>query len=83
MNDEIPAGEVRTKIDGELPTCSQKARRKPQMAAVGCLTGGSRPPRLLRAADPTHDWRSGAGNGESRCKGGLNYAPHIKGSRPL
>ena len=32
-----------TKIDGELPTCAQKARPKPQIAAARRLTGWSGP----------------------------------------
>ena len=40
-------------IDRELPTCAQKARRKPQIAAVGSLTGWSGPSEacLMRRTD--------------------------------
>jgi hypothetical protein len=53
MNDDNPGRRSATKIDGELPTCAQKARRKPQIAAVGSLTGGSRPSDacLMRPTD--------------------------------
>jgi hypothetical protein len=34
---------------------------KPQIAAVGSLTGGSRRQMLASCGRPTHDWRSGAG----------------------
>jgi hypothetical protein len=61
MNDDNPGRRGATKIDGELPTCAQKARRKPQIAAVGSLTRGSRRQMLASCGRPTHDWRSGAG----------------------
>ena len=53
MNDDNPGRRGATKIDGELPTCAQKAGRKPQIAAVGSLTGGSRPSDacLMRPTD--------------------------------
>ena len=38
MNDDNPGRRGAAKIDGELPTCAQKARRKPQVAAVGSVT---------------------------------------------
>jgi hypothetical protein len=43
MNDDNPGRRGATKIDGELPTCAPKARPKPQIAAVGSLTGWSGP----------------------------------------
>jgi hypothetical protein len=43
MNDDNPGRRGATKIDGELPTYAQKARRKPQIAAARRLTGWSGP----------------------------------------
>ena len=39
----FPGRRGTTKIDGELPTCAQKARPKPQIAAARRLTGWSGP----------------------------------------
>jgi hypothetical protein len=53
MNDDNPGRRGATKIDGELPTCAQKARPKPQIAAARRLTDWSGPSEacLIRRTD--------------------------------
>ena len=53
MNDDNPGRRGATKIDGELPTCAQKARSKPQIAAARRLRGWSGPSEacLIRRTD--------------------------------
>ena len=61
MNDDNPGRRGATKIDGELPTCAQKARPKPQIAAARRLTGWSGPSEAASYGGPTHDCCPGAG----------------------
>ena len=57
----FPSRRGTTKIDGELPTCAQKARPKPQIAAARRLTGWSGPSEAASYGGPTHDCCPGAG----------------------
>jgi hypothetical protein len=66
MNDN-PAGEVRPMIHRKPPNDTATWSASPQIAAVGILTGGSRPSDacLLRPTDALNGVRELA-NGESR-----------------
>lgn len=61
MNDDNPGRRGATKIDGELPTCAQKARPKPQIAAGAASRAGLGRRRLASYGGPTHDCCPGAG----------------------
>ena len=72
MNDDNPGRRGATKIDGKLPTCAQKARPKPQIAAARRLTGWSGPSEAIGGL-PNATNRRMVGlrkpaNGESRLK---------------